>query len=243
MAKSKGQQRRERQRREALQAQKVQQQLLAQQKREVERQEREAKRAEEVADRERRAQYVAERVAEAEELTAAGERRSNELSTVLLTGLKRRTPLDFGSMRLAFAAADFVPGDLGKAEPAPRWQDFARPNLACCHVCSAETVGGIRPNSKLGCGSSRRKQFTSSERSIAKPSWTEYVSSISGGRPSANSTLISTMRKSMHCNERSALISKMRSSAACGWPWKRPFFPEVSPLKPRLATGRTVDRC
>ncbi len=127
MAQSKGQQRRERQRREALQAQKAQERFVAQQQREAERQERETKRAEAQADRDRKARYLAERTAEAEELTAAAAARSDALAGVLHTGLKRRTPLDFRSMRLEFKIGAWSPGSLANAEQPPRWESFAPP--------------------------------------------------------------------------------------------------------------------
>ncbi|UJW35164.1 restriction endonuclease [Saccharothrix sp. AJ9571] len=127
MAQNKGQQRRERQRREALQAQKAQERFIAQQQREVERQEREAKRVEAQADRDRKVQYLAERIAEAEELTTAVATRTATLAAVLLTGLKRQAPLNFRSMRLTFTANTWAPGNLAKAEQAPRWESFAPP--------------------------------------------------------------------------------------------------------------------
>jgi restriction system protein len=125
MAQSKGQQQRERRRREALQAQKAQERFVAQQQREAERQEREVKRAEAQADRDHKTQYLAERIAEAEELTAAAITRSEALAAVLRTGLKRQTPLDFRGMRLEFTAGAWSPGNLANAEQPPRWESFA----------------------------------------------------------------------------------------------------------------------
>lgn len=127
MAQSKGQQRRERERREALQQLKAQERFIAQQQREAERQEREAKRVEAQADRDRKAQYLAERTAEAEERTTAAAARSDALAAVLLTGLRRRTPLDFRGMRLEFAAEAWSPGNLANAEQPPQWERFAPP--------------------------------------------------------------------------------------------------------------------
>ncbi|MBE1576069.1 restriction endonuclease [Amycolatopsis roodepoortensis] len=127
MAQSKGQQRRERQRREALQAQKAQERFIAQQRREAERQEREAKRADALAERDRKVQYLAERTADADELANATAARAETLATVLITGLKRQAPLDFRMMRLDFAASAWSPGNLANAEQPPRWESFAPP--------------------------------------------------------------------------------------------------------------------
>ncbi|MFB9929587.1 restriction endonuclease [Amycolatopsis halotolerans] len=127
MAQSKGQQRRERERRAALQAQKAQERFIAQQQREADRQQREAKRAEAQADRDRKAQYLAERVAEAEELTAATAASCERLASVLRAGLTRRTPLDFRGMRLDFVAEELSAGKLSDAEQPPLWEDFAPP--------------------------------------------------------------------------------------------------------------------
>jgi restriction system protein len=125
MATSKGQQRRERLRREALQAEEAQQRFTAQQQQEEVRQQWEAERVEAQANREQRAQYVAERNAEAQKLITAAEHRSEALATVLLAGLKRRTPLNFDSLRLSHTPGALSPGNLAKAEPPPQWQNFA----------------------------------------------------------------------------------------------------------------------
>ncbi|MFD2466050.1 restriction endonuclease [Amycolatopsis silviterrae] len=127
MAQSKGQQRRERERRAALQAQKAQERFIAQQQREAERQQRETKRAEAQADRDRKAQYLAERVAEAEELTSTTAARSATLASVLHAGLTRQALLDFRGMRLDFVAEEWSAGKLSDAERAPLWEDFAPP--------------------------------------------------------------------------------------------------------------------
>ncbi|MFI6032415.1 hypothetical protein [Amycolatopsis magusensis] len=242
MAQSKGQQRRERQRREALQAQKAQERFIAQQQREAERQEREAKRAEAQADRDRKAQYLGERIAEAEELTTAVATRAATLAAVLLTGLKRQAPLDFRSMRLTFAANTWAPGNLANAEKAPRWEGFAPPEPG---LLSRVFGGDARHSEAVQQARLRFEQeqaATCSEKRTVSLNWSNSVSNMPGVRMSGSGMPTSTTYRSMRYSRHSGKVIKRPSSDAFDSHWRRHLCPMAFLAKRRSDTGRIAGR-
>jgi restriction system protein len=99
-------------------------QRLAAQRREDDRMARERRQRERDSERVRQQEHLASLQQQAEEQTAAVEERMKELGEVLTSVLPQR-PLTFERLLSTPRVAEFEPGPLGSALPAPDWDAFA----------------------------------------------------------------------------------------------------------------------
>src|ERR1700677_1764317 len=76
-------------------------------------------------ERERKLRYIEDRKAEAASMALELQARVTELDSVLITRLRPRRDITFGSLRQVVRYPPFDAGGLARTAPEPRWEQFA----------------------------------------------------------------------------------------------------------------------
>ena len=76
-------------------------------------------------ERERKLRYIEDRKAEAASMALELQARVTELDSILITGLRPRRDITFGSLRQVVRYPPFDAGGLDRTAPEPRWEQFA----------------------------------------------------------------------------------------------------------------------